>query len=303
MAPDRPAPTADAARADAFLDLARGLVEAHLARVLPRVGSGAPRLAEALRYSVEAGGKRLRPALALAASRALGGRDAAVLPFAGALELLHTYSLIHDDLPAMDDDDLRRGKPTSHVVFGEALAILTGDALHSLAFETLLAGTPDPHLARDLALLLAKAAGPTGMVGGQVEDLAAEGAAPDRARLERIHAGKTAALIAAACAGGARAAGVEPSTVAAFNAFGEHLGLAFQIVDDVLDETGSAQGLGKTPGKDKAGSKMTYVALEGVAAARQRAERERDRALACLGGHDRDGLLAALAKHVVERTA
>jgi len=276
-------------------------VEDHLARVLPRVGSGPPRLAEALRYSVEAGGKRLRPALALAASRVLGGRDADVLPFAGALELVHTYSLIHDDLPAMDDDTLRRGKPTSHVVFGEALAILAGDALHTLAFETLLAGTPDAALARDLALILAHAAGPAGMVGGQVEDLAAECAPPEHARLERIHAGKTAALIAAASEGGARAAGAAGPTLAALRAYGTHLGLAFQIIDDLLDETGTVLSLGKTPGKDRAGLKMTYPALEGVAAARLRAERERDAALAAIRGLDREGRLEALARYVIGR--
>ncbi len=299
MAPDRP-PAADA-RVGAFLAEARTLVEAHLARVLPRVGHGPPRLAEALRYSVEAGGKRLRPALALAAARALGGRDADVLPFAGALELVHTYSLIHDDLPAMDDDALRRGKPTSHVVFGEALAILAGDGLHSLAFETLLAGTPDAALARDLALLLARAAGPAGMVGGQVEDLAAAGAPPEHGRLERIHAGKTAALLAAAAEGGARAAGAAGPAQAALRAYGTHLGLSFQIIDDVLDETGSVVVLGKTPGKDRAGSKMTYPALEGVAAARARAQREGDSALAAIRDLDKDGLLAALVRFVVAR--
>jgi farnesyl diphosphate synthase len=203
----------------------------------------------------------------------------------------------------MDDDALRRGKPTSHVVFGEALAILAGDALHTLAFDSLLAHTPDAGLARDLALLLSRAAGHHGMVGGQVEDLAADGQTPEAARLERIHLGKTAALLAAACAGGARAAGAPAATRTAFGTYGRHLGLAFQIVDDVLDETGSAASLGKTPGKDRRGKKMTYVALEGVPAARARAERAGAAALTAVMPHDTAGLLGALARFVLSRTA
>lgn len=307
--PEHPPPHAPAARPGGapapalapFLAEARGWVEAYLDGLLPRPVPGGTRLSEALRYSVEAGGKRLRPALALAASRALGGPDARVLPFAGALELVHTYSLIHDDLPAMDDDDLRRGKPTSHVVFGEALAILAGDALHSLAFESLLAGTADAGLARDLALLLARAAGTAGMVGGQAEDLAAEHQAPDAARLERIHRGKTAALIAAAAEGGARAAGADAATLAAFRAYGVHVGLSFQAADDILDVTGTPESLGKTPGKDRRGEKMTYVALEGLEGARARAQRACEAALGAIAPHDRHGLLAALARHVVAR--
>lgn len=294
-------PTPPAA-VEPFLAEARRIVEGWLERVLPPAGRGAPRLAEAMRYSVLAGGKRLRPALALAVCRALGGRDAPVLPFAGALELLHTYSLIHDDLPAMDDDALRRGRPTSHVVFGEALAILAGDALHTLAFESLLGDTPEPLLARDLALLLARAAGHEGMVGGQVEDLAADGQPPEAARLERIHLGKTAALIAAACEGGARAAGATAPARAALRRFGLHLGLAFQAMDDVLDATGTPESLGKTPGKDLAAHKMTYVALEGLEAARARAAREREAALVAVRAYDASGLLAALAHFVTQRT-
>jgi geranylgeranyl pyrophosphate synthase len=284
-----------------FLAEAQAWVEEHLDRVLPRPRVGAPRLAEALRYSVEAGGKRLRPALALAACRALGGEDGAVLPFAGALELVHTYSLIHDDLPAMDDDELRRGKPTNHVMFGEALAILAGDALHTLAFDTLLAGTPDAATARDLALLLARAAGPDGMVGGQAEDIAAERTLPDAERLQRMHTGKTAALIAAATEGGARAAGAPAAALAACRAYGLHLGLGFQITDDILDVTGTPESLGKTPGKDRRGDKMTYVGLEGIAAARARAERERDLALAAIAPFDAHGLLAELARFAITR--
>jgi geranylgeranyl diphosphate synthase type II len=294
------APPTDAER---FLSTALARVDAQLDRVLPEARTGPGRLHEALRYSVFAGGKRLRPALALAAAEAIGGKRAtrAVLPFAAALELVHTYSLIHDDLPSMDDDDLRRGKPTSHRVFGEATAVLAGDALHSLAFSSLLGSVRDPKLARALALELATAAGVGGMVGGQSEDLAAEGARPDEARLERLHRGKTAALFAAACVGGGCVARATKAQSAALRAFGLDLGLAFQIVDDVLDETGTAAQLGKTPGQDKKGAKMTYVALEGVPAARARARRRLADALARIAGLPHPEPLASLARYVVER--
>jgi len=283
--------------AAAFLASTGAHVEAWLARVLPAADTGPGRLHEAMRYSVFAGGKRLRPALCLAACASVGGRDETALPFAAALELVHTYSLIHDDLPCMDDDDLRRGKPTSHRVFGEALAILAGDALHSFAFESLLGHVADPALACDLARELARAA----VVGGQVEDLAAEGAPAEEARLERLHLGKTAALFAAATAGGGRAGGGTAAQVDALRRFGLELGLAFQIVDDVLDETGTAESLGKTPGKDRKGVKMTYVALEGVPAARARAARRLDVALHALAGLPSPAVLASLARFVVER--
>jgi geranylgeranyl diphosphate synthase type II len=296
MAPVSPAP--DAAT---LLASAQARVDAYLDLVLPPAGTGPGRLHEALRYSVFAGGKRIRPALALASARAVGGGDEAAIPFAASLELVHTYSLIHDDLPAMDDDDLRRGKPTSHVVFGEALAILAGDALHSLAFESLLARVPDARLARDLAFDLARAAGVGGMVGGQVEDLEAEGAVPEEGRLERLHRGKTAALFAAACEGGGRAGGGRPEDLAALRRFGLELGLAFQIVDDILDETGTPESLGKTPGKDREERKMTYVALEGVERARARAGARLASAVAALAGVPAPEALEALARYVVER--
>jgi geranylgeranyl diphosphate synthase type II len=286
-----------------FLAEARAAVESVLDRWMPapQEPGGAGRLAEAMRYSVEAGGKRLRPALALAACRAFGGRDADVLPYACALELVHTYSLIHDDLPAMDDDDLRRGRPTSHRVYGEALAILAGDALHTLAFDVLLAQTADPVLARDLGRELAGAVGFEGMVGGQADDLAAGGAVPEAAQLERIHERKTAALLVAAVRGGGRAGGASPAQLEVLGRYGRALGLAFQVTDDVLDVTGTAADLGKTPGKDAREHKMTYVALEGLEAARQRAASlaaEARDALLDLPGTD---LLAGLARHVARR--
>ncbi|MDF1701410.1 MAG: polyprenyl synthetase family protein [Planctomycetota bacterium] len=292
-----------------FLSEARGIVDAALDAWLPADDPRAPRLAEAMRYSVEAGGKRLRPALALAACRAVGGRDTDVLPFAGALELIHTYSLIHDDLPAMDDDDLRRGRPTSHKVYGEAQAILAGDAMHTLAFELLLTQTPDASTACQLGALLAQASGHDGMVGGQVDDLAAEGAGADGVdveRLESIHRRKTGALLTASVRGGALAAGAGPAAVDALTRYGTALGLAFQIADDVLDATSTADVLGKTPGKDAADAKLTYVALEGVDAARARCARETERALEALAGLpglDGEGaaLLTSIAHFVAQR--
>jgi len=287
--------------AAAFLAATRTQVDTALDRWLPVKGQGAPRLAAAMRYSVLAGGKRLRPALALAACRTFGGSDETVLPFACALELIHTYSLIHDDLPAMDDDDLRRGQPTSHKVFGEALAILAGDALHTLAFQLLLRRTPDGGLARDLALELATASGFDGMVGGQVEDLAGGGQEPGLDRLRRIHECKTAALIRAAVRGGGRAAGATAAQVQDLGRYGLALGLAFQIQDDVLDETGTAAELGKTPGKDRADEKMTYVALEGIHNARARAQAEIEKAVAALEALPSPGLLVQLAHFVTQR--
>jgi geranylgeranyl diphosphate synthase type II len=290
-----------AASAAAYLARAKERVDAYLGEVLPPAGAGPGRLHEAMRYSVFAGGKRIRPALAFASAEAVGGRAEDALPLAGALEMVHTYSLIHDDLPCMDDDDLRRGRPTSHRVFGEALAVLAGDALHSLAFESLLgraaSGDGGCALARDLAA----AAGVSGMVGGQVEDLEAEGHDASEARLLRIHTGKTAALFAAACRAGGRAGGASAAEVEALDRFGRELGLAFQVVDDVLDETGTAESLGKTPGKDKRGRKMTHVALEGASAARERAQRLCDSAIAALSPLRDPSMLTAIARHVVSR--
>jgi geranylgeranyl diphosphate synthase type II len=295
-----PGPRA-AADAHAFLETSARHVNAFLDAALPPADRGPGRLHEAMRYSVFAGGKRLRPALAMAAAEAVGGHAEDALAYAAALEMVHTYSLVHDDLPAMDDDALRRGKPTSHVVFGEALAILAADALHTLAFETIASHVTSGDLARALVLDLSKAAGVTGMVGGQVEDLDAEGAPPSEERLARIHAEKTAALIAAACEGGGRCAGAKPPHLRALAEYGQRLGLAFQIVDDVLDETGTAATLGKTPGKDKRVVKQTYVALEGADAARARAVGLVAQAVGALTPLPSTALLDALARFVVTR--
>lgn len=280
-------------------------VEAALSRW---VGVDAPvLLGDAMRYAVLDGGKRLRPLLVLAASEAVGGNAAAALRAACATELIHAYSLVHDDLPCMDNDVLRRGKPTVHVKFGEADALLAGDALQALAFELLTPEgdeVPAPMQAT-LCRLLARAAGSQGMAGGQAIDLASVGVALDEARLREMHRLKTGALLqgsvemGAACASGALA----PAALAALRDYGAAIGLAFQVVDDILDVTADSQTLGKTAGKDAAADKPTYVSLWGLEGARRQAAQLLAEALAALG---RSGLadtaaLRALAHMVVDR--
>ena len=262
----------------AFLQTTRVQVDEALERCLPKPPSCPALVAEAMRYSVFAGGKRLRPALALAAADAVAGPGPAVqlaLPAACAIELIHTYSLIHDDLPAMDDDTLRRGRPTLHVVYGEGIAILAGDGLHAEAFS-LLARAPDTTDAaiagRKLRVIhvVADAAGPLGMVGGQAIDLQAAGQAPghaltlDAEALRAMHGRKTGALIRAAAVSGAIMAGATDEMVEAIDRYATNVGLAFQIVDDILDVEGSAGELGKTAGKDAARAKPTYPSLFGL---------------------------------------
>jgi geranylgeranyl diphosphate synthase type II len=285
---------------EAYLTRETARVEGLLQRALVRATTEAPAsLVEAMGYSLHAGGKRLRPVLVLASARALG-RDAspAELDFACALEMVHTYSLIHDDLPAMDNDDLRRGKPTSHKRFGEALAILAGDALLTDAF-TLLAGGPGEGPSR-LALCaeLARCAGAQGMVGGQVDDVA--GLSTTRAELERMHARKTGALIRAACRGPALGEG--PEQLGALTQYGEHLGVAFQIADDLLDVTGTAENLGKGVGKDADKGRVGYPQLLGIEGAQRAAQASSDAAIAALEHlpGDREPL-CALARYAIAR--
>ncbi|MCS6970682.1 MAG: polyprenyl synthetase family protein [Planctomycetota bacterium] len=279
-----------------LLSEAAALAERALDARLPAADEPPARLHQAMRYAVFAGGKRLRPALVLASCRACGGDAAAAEPALAAVELLHTYTLVHDDLPAMDDDDLRRGRPTCHRAFDEATAILAGDALQAAAFAAAA------ELGAEAVQILARAAGSRGVVGGQQEDLEAEGQPGDLARLERIHRGKTAALLAASCELGALAAGAGPGRRAALAAFGEALGLAFQYADDVLDATASAAQLGKTPGKDAAAGKLTAVAVLGLDGARTAARDWCARALAALERCDGCAEpLRALARFVVER--
>ncbi len=283
----------------------RRLVDAALERWLPPQTERPPRVHEAMRYSVFAGGKRLRPLLALLAAEAGGGKAEDALAVAAALEMIHTYSLIHDDLPAMDDDDLRRGRPTCHKVHGEAMAILAGDALLTRAFEILAEpGAPITTAVRRLQIVaeIASAAGSLGMVGGQAMDIVAEGQAIDLETLRYLHAHKTAALIRASIRAGALAGGATGSALEALTAYGERLGLAFQIVDDILDVEGDTAEMGKTAGSDVRKQKATYPAIVGVEASRHEADRllrEAREALAPLGG--RAVHLVALAEFVGTR--
>ena len=301
----------------------RAAVDAALQEFLPTPPRAPAILCEAMRYSVMAGGKRLRPLLVLAAAEAVaarGGldeRDAArlALPAACAVELIHTYSLVHDDLPAMDDDTLRRGRPTAHVVYGEGQAILSGDALHTEAFSLMareprtgVAGVADADLsARKLHAIavVADAAGAAGMAGGQALDLqaAGPGAAPLSAdALRGMHERKTGALIRASALAGAIMAGAPPAIVDAVGEFGSQLGLAFQIVDDVLDVEGATAELGKTPGKDSAAGKPTYPSVYGLAESKRLAADCVDRALAILDGAGLAGQLPVIARWVAGRT-
>jgi len=267
----------------------RRRIEEALERALPSEDAPPPTVHRAMRYSVLAGGKRLRPLLVIAGAEAVGGTAALVMPTACALELIHTYSLIHDDLPAMDDDDYRRGRLTNHKVFGEAMAILAGDALLTLAFRLIAdngALVSDPRVLRDVLTTIADAAGTPGMVGGQVVDIESEGKTISAEMLDYIHRHKTAALIRAALVVGAILAGGGEGAVAAIRSAGETLGLAFQIVDDILDVEGSLAELGKTAGSDERKKKVTYPAYHGLDASRAKARaliEDAKRELALLG--------------------
>ncbi|RZL86782.1 MAG: polyprenyl synthetase family protein [Variovorax sp.] len=271
------------------------------------VGVDAPaRLGDAMRYAVLDGGKRLRPLLVFAASEAVGGQPQAALRAACSVELIHAYSLVHDDLPCMDNDILRRGKPTVHVKYGEAGALLAGDALQALAFELL---TPDgdgvaPPVQASLCRLLARAAGSQGMAGGQAIDLASVGLALDEAQLREMHRLKTGALLQGSVEMGAACGGVVAgATLAALRAYGGAIGLAFQVVDDILDVTADSDTLGKTAGKDAASDKPTYVSLLGLAGARAQAQELLSQALDALAQSELadTGALRALAHMVVDR--
>ena len=289
----------------AYLDERRALVERTLAALLPAAEGPAARLAEALRYAVFGGGKRLRPVLAVAVCEACGGRAGDVLEPASALEMIHTYSLVHDDLPAMDDDDLRRGRKTTHKAFDEATAVLAGDALQTLAFELLATRPAEAPAGRraEAVALVARGAGWGGMAGGQMADLEAERTPPERETLLWIHAHKTGALLAASAELGALYGGASPAEREALARYGGALGLAFQIADDLLDRTASAEALGKTPGKDEASGKVTFPALLGLDASRREAHRLVDVAQAAIPPSLRDrAMLDALARYAVDRS-
>jgi len=288
---------------DTYIAEKARIINDALDRHLPPACERPGKLHEAMRYSVMAGGKRLRPVLCMAAAEAVGGRVENVMMPALAVEALHTYTLIHDDLPCMDDDDLRRGKPTAHKVFGEATALLAGDALLTLAFEWMARATPEsPWSASVLAGELAEAAGSRGVIAGQVEDLAAEGREPDADMLSFIHSRKTGVLIRCAVRLGAMTAGASQADLAVFSEYGDKAGTAFQIADDILNATSTPEQLGKPVGSDAARKKLTYVAVHGLSRARADAARlvqEAAEALAPLKGDTRP--LAAIARHVAER--
>jgi geranylgeranyl pyrophosphate synthase len=289
-----------------FFAEARGLIDADLQRLLPAETAGPMSIHSAIRWSVFAGGKRFRPILLVATGQTLGARLDLLLSSASALEMIHTYSLIHDDLPAMDNDDLRRGRPTCHVRFGEATAILAGDALQSLAFQTISEEEKLPVLTRvRLCSEIARASGtPAGMVAGQARDLDGESRAVGAAELEQIHNLKTGALVIAAARCGAIIAGASQQELDVVSEYAGYLGLLFQITDDLLDVTATAVDLGKTPGKDARSKKATYPALYGIEATRQRATSVHAYACAALAQIDRPtDRLRAIADFILERNA
>lgn len=258
---------------------------------------------EAMRYSVFAGGKRLRPILVMAAADAVGGRGEAFRHVACAMEMIHTYSLIHDDLPAMDDDDYRRGKLTNHKVYGEGMAVLAGDGLLTAAFETILA-QPDvhPQVLLEVAREIALAAGARGMVGGQAVDLASEGTKIDADTLRFMHQAKTGALFRAAIRAGAILAGASAQQLQALTQYAEQFGLAFQITDDILDVVGTQEKLGKPIGSDEKNEKVTYVTLYSIEKAKQLAQESVQGALATLEGFGAEAeILRELVRYLVNR--
>lgn len=286
-------------------ELARWLqrAEAQIEAKLPDASRSPERLHAAMRHAVLGGGKRLRPLLVYAAGAATGADEALLDAPAAAVELIHAFSLVHDDLPAMDDDALRRGQPTVHVAFDEATAILAGDALHALAFSVLARAPVPAALRLDWLATLSEATGAAGMCGGQALDMAATGAGLALAPLEHLHALKTGALIRAAVRMGAMAGGADSGTLATLDVFAAALGLAFQIRDDLLDVEGSSAQLGKTAGKDAAQKKSTYAALLGVAGAREALARQQQRMATALAGLEAPAPgLAALARFTAERT-
>jgi geranylgeranyl diphosphate synthase type II len=286
------------------LEQGQRLADAALDRLIPLETEHPVSIHKAMRHSVFAGGKRLRPVLAMEAGRMVAGSlPKGIEELGAALEMLHTYSLIHDDLPALDNDDLRRGRPTCHKVFGEAIAILSGDALQTQSYEVLSRLKCPPESRVKIIEEIARGTGTVnGMIGGQVVDLEAEHSKPTAEMLEYIHRSKTAALITASLVSGGLYAGAEDSEVAHLRAFGMGIGLAFQIVDDVLDVTQTSEQLGKTAGKDTASEKATYPALFGIDASVRKADELVSQAFAELESFgERADTLKELARYLVER--
>jgi geranylgeranyl diphosphate synthase type II len=290
---------------DRYLERMRRRVDAALGAAFPVVANPPHQLIEAVRYSLLGGGKRIRPLLVLASCEAVGGTADAALPMACAVEMIHAYSLIHDDLPAMDDDALRRGRPATHVAFGEALAILAGDALLTEAFHVMAQCAERSGRPRRLIRAMreiAEAAGSRGMVGGQAADIAAEGGAADLATVEFIHVRKTGALLLAAVRAGASIGGGRPAALRSLTRYGEYLGLAFQVADDILDAEAPSSITGKAVDGDRARHKATYPGVLGLPAAKQRAAELLAQALAALEPFDRRAdPLRGICRQVVAR--
>ncbi len=286
-----------------FLATRTETVNRALDQFLPSEKTKPATIHKAMRYSLFAGGKRMRPALCLAAAQACGGREADALPLACAVECIHTYSLIHDDLPAMDDDDFRRGKPTNHKVFGEGIAVLAGDALLTQAFEIAAQAKGWPRYShRDLILEIAKASGSLQLVAGQVADLEGEGKKISASELRYIHERKTSALLCCSVRLGGMSANCTSAQLKALTDFGYHVGLAFQVIDDILDVTQTSEQLGKTAGKDTAAQKATYPAIVGLEKSRKIAEQLTTKAFAALKAFKGKAVaLEALAEFLLKR--
>jgi geranylgeranyl diphosphate synthase type II len=287
---------------DTYLKEKCALIERALDSLLPKEDNYPEVIYKAMRYSVIGGGKRLRPVLALASCEAVGGDPSAALTAGCALEFIHAYSLIHDDLPAMDNDDLRRGKPTNHKVFGEATAILAGDALLTYAFQTLTQMKGAPEIVLEVSNIIARAAGTEGMVAGQVADIISEGERVGPDVMEFIHRHKTGALIKVACTAGGLLGGGTREEVESLGLYGEKIGLAFQITDDILDMVGSEEKLGKPIGSDTEQNKSTYPVLFGLQRASQLAHQAVEEALSALeplGPHANP--LREIARFILER--
>src|SRR5881394_3039592 len=288
----------------AYLRSRQKEIDRVLDRYLPKASTKPATLHKAMRYSLFAGGKRLRPILCLAAAEACGGKIPNALPLACALECIHTYSLVHDDLPSMDDDDFRRGRPTCHKVFGDGIAILAGDALLTIAFE--IVSNAKPTSRYDTSILLreiAVAAGSQKLIAGQVADLEAEGKDVKRDQLQFIHENKTAAILKSSVRLGAMSANADARKLSAITRFGQRLGLAFQIIDDILDVTQTSEILGKSAGKDVAAKKATYPAVIGLEESRgeaKRLTREAQNALLIFSNRNAEAL-HALANYLLER--
>ena len=292
--------TKDNSILSSYLREKKTLIDRYLMMFLGSPGKLPPTLYESMRYSLSAGGKRIRPILSIASCEAVGGMTEDVIPAAIAIEMIHTYSLIHDDLPAMDNDDLRRGKPTNHKVFGEATAILAGDGLLTLAFSILSGVSNSMKILHEIAL----AAGPEGMVGGQQLDIENEGKNIDVKALEELHRRKTGALILAAVRAGGIAGGAAETQLSALTDYGMKIGLAFQIADDILDLEGDVEYIGKSPGKDVKQNKNTYPALLGLAESKIVARNLVDEALEALESFDEKAVpLRMIAEYIVDRNS